>query len=102
MIVKRIVKKVDGNLEATLMLTGEQAAFLMNMGLGLLVQRGAATLMDFDSQEEYDEHKQNEQAAQAETPAPIEQPVPPSPAQAKEEAQMRFLEAVDVELLPKA
>lgn len=115
MIVKRIVRKVDGNLEATLMLTGEQAAFLMNTGLGFLVQRGAATLMDL-TPEEYEEERQKSlqekaameaKAEQANTPEPTPTPAEPQPTTVTpigptKEEMKTFLENVDIEILHKA
>lgn len=117
MIVKRVVKKIDGSIEATLMLTGEQAVFLMNVGLGALVQRGAATLQDF-SPEEFEQHVKEQQAAESEQSNEDEKPVDPpidfTPANDKEpettvtpvepspEEMRRFLESVDVDKLHKA
>lgn len=111
MIVKRIVRNKEGEIEATLMLTGEQAAFLLNVGLGALVQRGAATLMDF-TEEEFEEHVKEQQAAEAEqvaappekAPATEVQPdgVTVVPVEPNKEEMLRFLQSVDPELMHKA
>lgn len=78
MIVKRIVKDKEGNLEATLMLSPEQAAFLINMGLVTLVSAGSVKIQDM-SQEEFDAEIQKEQA------------------KAEGKAQSSFLEVDDTE-----
>jgi hypothetical protein len=111
MIVKRIVRNKEGEIEAVLMLTGEQAAFLLNVGLGALVQRGAATLMDF-SEEEFEEHVKEQQAAEAEqvvapTEAPATQVQPEKgttvvPVEPNKEEMLRFLQSVDPDLMHKA
>lgn len=51
MIIKRIVKDVEGNLEATLMLSPEQAAYLINMGLVTVVTAGTAVVEDMSEEE---------------------------------------------------
>lgn len=98
MIVKRIVKNEDGNLDVTLMLTQEQAKFFMNMGLSVLVQKGAVTLMDY-TEEEFIKEQQAEQQEQAPVVS-LDAPQPASTVQ--NEQQKAFLEGVDIELLHKA
>lgn len=61
MIVKRVVRGEDGNMEATLMLSPEQAAFLLNFALGLLVQKGVVTVMD-QTPEEFEAEQPTAQA----------------------------------------
>lgn len=115
MIVKRIIRNADGELEATLMLTPEQASFLMNMGLGVLVQKGAATIKDY-SEEEFLAEAQKTQAQAVSGSADengVEHTPTPPPAQPQsattvptdtkeQQRQKDFLASVDVELLHKA
>lgn len=64
MIVRRIVKDVDGNLEGTFALTQEQASFLINMGLITLIAAGTASIQDM-TQEEFEEQAKASKDAQA-------------------------------------
>lgn len=58
MIIKRIVRsEADGVIEATLMLSQEQASFLMNYALSELVQKGVAQVMDYTEEEFKNEAK---------------------------------------------
>jgi SAM-dependent MidA family methyltransferase len=94
-LIKRVVKDVDGNLEATLLLSSEQAAFLINMGLVTLVTTGAATVQDM-TEEQFQatvaQHKAQTEAGNSGVTTPAQQ--------AKEDKS--FLELVDINTLPKA
>ena len=57
MIIKRIVRNEDG-VEATLMLSNEQAAFLLNFAIGLLVQKGVVEMIDL-SPEQFEAEQQS-------------------------------------------
>lgn len=48
MEITRIVKQKDGNVEATMNLKPEQAAYLINVGLLTLVQTGSLMFNDVD------------------------------------------------------
>lgn len=50
MEITRIVKDKDGNVEATMQLKPEQAAYLINVGLLTLVQTGSLMFTDVDEQ----------------------------------------------------
>lgn len=115
MIVKRIVRTLEGEIEATLMLTPEQAAFLMNMGLGVLVQKGVATVMDYTEEEFRAEADKKQAEIGAEsggsslvprgqaTTLNDERPTQPQPATTVTTQQQKdFLDSVDIELLHKA
>lgn len=95
MIIRRIVKNQDGNVEAQLMLSKEQAAFLINVGLVSLVTAGSAQVQDM-TQEEF-----NAELAKAKLEESNSGVTTPQSA-AEEQAQKDFLEFVDPELLPKA
>lgn len=97
MIVKRLVKGEDGNIEASLMLTSEQAAFLINVGLATLVMQGAAQVKDMTEAEfkaELEAQKEEEQPQQQPDHAPV-------PAEDKKK-QIEYLEMADINTLPKA
>ncbi len=116
MIVKRVIRNEDGTMEATLLLTPEQAAFLINTGLGFLVQSGAAQLVDMSMEEYEAQRAQNPEQPVLAAPAP--DVAPPSPAleasiltgtattvydkEAEDKAQKAYLEACNIEFLPKA
>jgi hypothetical protein len=99
MIVKRIVKSEDGNIEATLMLTPEQASFFMNVGLGVLVHKGAATIMDY-TEEEFRKEVETAKVT-AETTVTTNE-AGKSESDALSEARAQFLQEVDIKILPKA
>ena len=46
MLITRVVRNDNGSLEATLMLTPDQAAYLINVGLLSLVEKGSLTIED--------------------------------------------------------
>lgn len=52
MKITRIVKNKDGHVEATMMLTMEQVAYLINMGLLAMMQRGSLEMEDCLAPEE--------------------------------------------------
>lgn len=99
MIVKRIVKSEDGNIEATLMLTPEQASFFMNVGLGVLVHKGAATIMDY-TEEEFRKEMETVKAKAETTVTTNKAANSESDTLAEQRAQ--FLQDVDIKILPKA
>lgn len=115
MIVKRIVRTEDGQIEATLMLTGEQAAFLINAGLAVLVQRGAVELLDMSEEEYREQQMQSANDATTEvveaeesttvSPSPSEQMLPQDTQEDTQKEldkkQLAFLAAVDIKNLPK-
>lgn len=88
MIIKRVVRTEDGKTEATLMLDAQQASFLMNLGLGVLIQRGAASLVDMSPEE----FQLEQEAPQATTIS----------ESSESKAQKALLEACDIEIMPKA
>lgn len=52
MIVTRITEEdEEGNVFVSLAMTKEQATYLMNVGLGILLANGAATLKDMTRQQ---------------------------------------------------
>jgi NAD/NADP transhydrogenase alpha subunit len=100
MIVKRIVKSEEG-LEATLMMTPEQAAFFMGLGLNLLVQRGAATVVDYTEEEFQAELEKLKEEGLVE--AGIEaQPATTVTNEQEQAEQKEFLESVDEKTLHQA
>lgn len=95
MIVRRVVRNKDGEIEAQLMLSSEQAAFLINVGLVSLVTAGSAQVQDM-TQEEFEAEVAKAKMEQGNSGVTT-----PSSA-AEDKAQKDFLEFVDPESLPKA
>lgn len=77
MIIRRIVKDVDGNIEATLVLSPEQAGFLINMGLVTLTTAGTVTLQDM-TEEEFAAHREKAKAQGDESNSEVTFAVDPS------------------------
>ena len=51
MLITRVIKQQeDGTFQATMSLTEEQTAFLINFALGILVQEGSVKFMDPDKE----------------------------------------------------
>lgn len=100
MIVKRIKKAEDqsGNVDVTIMMTPEQANFFMNVGLNLMVSRGAVSLMDYTPEEfEAEVEQLRKEGVAAEVIAATT--VTP---ERNEEADQQFLQDVDVKELHSA
>ena len=51
MIIRRITEEIDGEVEVNLAMTKDQATYLMNVGLNLLLSAGDATIKDMSRQE---------------------------------------------------
>lgn len=49
MKITRVVTKQDGNIDAVMSLTSSQVTFLLNVGLAVLLQQGAAEFVDVPS-----------------------------------------------------
>jgi hypothetical protein len=98
LIIRRIVKDVDGNLEATLLISAEQAAFLINMGLVTLVQAGTVKVQDMTE----DEFKKEVQEQKAEALGGQGNSKVTTPQPASSDEQLEFLQSVDPSKLHKA
>jgi hypothetical protein len=95
LIIKRVVKDNEGNLEATLLLSPDQAAFLINMGLVTLVTAGSVAVHDI-SEEEFKKGIEEQKQAQGNSE------VTTLPGEQESAEQMTFLQNVDPQKLHKA
>ena len=59
LIIRRVQRDVDGNLEATLVLSPEQAGYLINFAIGSLVATGMAVVQTMTEEEFKAEAEQN-------------------------------------------
>lgn len=79
MIVTKISEEKDGQVEVSLAMTKDQAVYLMNVGLGILLAHGAATVKEM-TRAQFDEEQQTLEASAAATETGV-----PSPATASKE-----------------